>query len=192
MAEKKTKEKGSSLELIFDIVSILATACVSVTLVFMFVFRTVGVVGDSMNPTLNTGDRIILTATYGESTNGDIVVTCQPSKSILIPDVLVKRVIAVAGQTVDIDFEKGAVYVDGEELDEPYIAELTKDREDFSGPVTVPSGYVFVMGDNRNNSTDSRSNSVGLIKEEYIMGKALFRIAPFGNFKINYVDGRNP
>ena len=116
MAEKKTKEKGSSLELIFDIVSILATACVSVTLVFMFVFRTVGVVGDSMNPTLNTGDRIILTATYGESTNGDIVVTCQPSKSILIPDVLVKRVIAVAGQTVDIDFSTHKVYYAGKAI----------------------------------------------------------------------------
>lgn len=192
MSEKSVKEKGSSLEFIFDFVSILATACVSVALVFMFVFRTVGVIGDSMNPTLDTGDRIILTAAYGESKNGDIVVTCQPSKSLYVPDVLVKRVIATEGQTIDINFETGAVYVDGAELDEPYIAELTKDREDFNGPVTVPEGYVFVMGDNRNNSTDSRSLSVGLIKEEYIMGKALFRIAPFGNFKINYVDGRNP
>jgi len=192
MSEKPAKEKSGSLEFIFDVVSIMATACVSVALVFMFVFRTVGVIGDSMNPTLNTGDRIILTATYSESTYGDIVVTCQPSKSVLVPDILVKRVIATEGQTIDIDFETGAVYVDGEELDEPYIAELTKDRENFIGPVTVPEGYVFVMGDNRNNSTDSRSNSVGLIREEYIMGKALFRIAPFGNFKINYVDGRNP
>lgn len=192
MSEKTVKEKGSSLEFIFDLVSILATACVSVALVFMFVFRTVGVIGDSMNPTLDTGDRIILTAAYGESKNGDIVVTCQPSKSLYVPDVLVKRVIATEGQTIDINFETGAVYVDGAELDEPYIAELTRDREDFDGPVTVPEGYVFVMGDNRNNSTDSRSFSVGLIKEEYIMGRALFRIAPFGNFKINYVDGRNP
>lgn len=192
MSEKTVKEKGSSLEFIFDLVSILATACVSVALVFMFVFRTVGVIGDSMNPTLDTGDRIILTAAYGESKNGDIVVTCQPSKSLYVPDVLVKRVIATEGQTIDINFETGAVYVDGAELDEPYIAELTRDREDFRGPVTVPEGYVFVMGDNRNNSTDSRSFSVGLIKEEYIMGRALFRIAPFGNFKINYVDGRNP
>ncbi len=192
MSEKPVNEKNSSLEFVFDLVSVLATACVSVALVFMFVFRTVGVIGESMNPTLDTGDRIILTAAYADCKYGDIVVTCQPSRSPFVPDILVKRVIATEGQTVDIDFEKGEVYVDGAELDEPYIAEPTKDREDFIGPVTVPDGYVFVMGDNRNHSTDSRSNSVGLIREEYIMGKALFRIAPFGNFKINYADGRNP
>lgn len=191
MSEKEVKQKSSSLELIFDIVSVFATACIAVALAFMFLFRTVGVNGDSMNPTLNTNDRIILTAAYSEPENGDIVVTCQPCADP-IPDVLVKRVIATEGQTVDIDFEKGIVYVDGVELDEPYIAEPTNDRENFFGPVTVPENYVFVMGDNRNHSTDSRDSRVGFIKEDYIMGKALFRIAPFGQFKINYVDGRNP
>lgn len=184
MSENAVKEKNGSLELIFDVVSIIATACVAVALAFMFAFRTVGVNGGSMNPTLNTNDRIILTASYGEPEYGDIVVTCQPSKSPEIPDILVKRVIATEGQTVDIDFEKGIVYVDGVELDEPYIAEPTHDEEDFSGAVTVPEGCVFVMGDNRNYSTDSRDNRVGFIREEYIMGEALFRIAPFGQFKI--------
>ncbi len=182
MNEKK--EQGGFVRTCFDVVSIIATALVAVAIVFIFFFRTVGVVGSSMYPTLHNADRIILTAFYDESEYGDIVVTCQPSKSPLIPDVLVKRVIATEGQTVDIDFDNGIVYVDGVALDEPYINEPTRDREDFSEPVTVPEGHVFVMGDNRNASTDSRDNRVGLIREEYILGEALFRIAPFGQFKI--------
>lgn len=184
MAENQAKQKNGMLEMVFDVVSILATACIAVTLAFLFIFRTVGVNGGSMEPTLYTNDRIILTASYGEPKYGDIVVTCQPSKAPEVPDVLVKRVIATEGQTIDIDFEDGIVTVDGVVLDEPYIKNETRDREDFSGPVTVPEGYVFVMGDNRNNSTDSRDNRVGFIKEDYILGKALFRILPFGQFKI--------
>ncbi len=178
------KEKGGMVYSCFDFVSIISVAIVAVALVFIFFFRTVGVVGDSMFPTLKNMDRIILTASYGEPEYGDIVVTCQPSKSPQIPDVLVKRVIATAGQTVDIDFNEGVVYVDGVALDEPYINEPTYERESFDKPVTVPDGYVFVMGDNRNHSTDSRDNRVGMIREEYILGEALFRIAPFGQFKI--------
>ncbi len=185
MSENTNKTKKSGLtSTCFDFVSIISTAIVAVAIVFIFFFRTVGVVGNSMYPTLHNTDRIILTASYGEPENGDIVVTCQPSKSPLIPDVLVKRVIATAGQTVDIDFDNGIVFVDGVALDEPYINEPTYDREDFYKPVTVPEGYVFVMGDNRNASTDSRDSRVGLIREEYILGEALFRIAPFGQFKI--------
>ncbi|MBR3817613.1 MAG: signal peptidase I [Clostridia bacterium] len=178
------KEKGGLVSTCFDVVSIISVAIVAVAVVFIFAFRTVGVVGSSMYPTLKNSDRIILTASYGEPEYGDIVVTCQPSKSPLIPDVLVKRVIATEGQTVDIDFVNGIVYVDDTALDEPYINEKTHDRESFDKPVTVPEGYVFVMGDNRNESTDSRDNRVGFIREEYILGEALFRIAPFGQFKI--------
>ncbi len=178
------KEKNGLVSVCFDFVSIISAAIVAVAIVFIFFFRTVGVVGDSMYPTLHNTDRIILSAFYKEPENGDIVVTCQPSKSPLIPDVLVKRVIATEGQTVDIDFEKGVVYVDGVALDEPYINEPTHDSENFDEPVTVPEGYVFVMGDNRNHSTDSRDDRVGFIREEYILGEALFRIVPFGNFKI--------
>lgn len=178
------KEKGGLVYSCFDFVSIISVAIVAVALVFIFLFRTVGVVGDSMFPTLRDTDRIILTASYGEPEYGDIVVTCQPSKSPQIPDVLVKRVIATAGQTVDIDFGEGIVYVDGVALDEPYINEPTHERESFDKPITVPEGYVFVMGDNRNHSTDSRDDRVGMIREEYILGEALFRIAPFGQFKI--------
>lgn len=178
----KENKKGGFIATCFDVVSIIATAVVAVAVVFLFVFRTVGVIGNSMFPTLEWGDRIILSALYTEPQNGDIVVTCQPSVSETIEDTLVKRVIATEGQTVNIDFDKGIVYVDGVALDEPYIYEPTTDREDFRGEITVPDGCVFVMGDNRNHSTDSRDRRVGFIQEEYIMGKALFRLNPFTKF----------
>ena len=183
--ENSTKNKNKKpFTGVYDVVSIVATAVVAVTIAFVFFFRTVGVSGNSMYPTLHDYDRIILSAFLYEPQNGDIVVTCQPSESTAIEDVLVKRVIATGGQTVDIDFETSTVYVDGVALDEPYINEPTRDREDFYAPVTVPEGYIFVMGDNRNHSTDSRDSRVGLIREEYILGKALFRVMPFGQFKI--------
>lgn len=180
--EKQKKESGNA---VYDFVSIVATAVIAVAISFIFIFRTIGIVGGSMKPTLQDGDRIILSAFINEPEYGDIVVTCQPDKSDVIEDVLVKRVIATEGQTVDIDFSTGTVFVDDVALDEPYTAEPTWDREDFDEPVTVPEGYVFVMGDNRNNSTDSRDSRVGLIREEYIMGKALFRVAPSIDFGIN-------
>ena len=186
MNEEKiqTASEKKQFAAIYDMVSVIATAVVAVAFAFIFIFRTVGVSGSSMYPTLSNFDRIILSAFLYEPENGDIVVTCQPSESILIEDVLIKRVIATGGQTVDIDFETSTVYVDGVALDEPYINEPTRDREDFDEPVTVPEGYVFVMGDNRNHSTDSRDNRIGMIREEYILGKALFRMLPFGQFKI--------
>lgn len=180
--ETKKKESGN---MIYDFVSVFATAIIGVAIAFMFIFRTVGVVGGSMNPTLWNGDRIILSAFINEPEYGDIVVTCQPDKSPDIEDVLVKRVIATGGQTVDIDFTTGTVFVDDVALDEPYVAAPTIEREDFYEPVTVPEGYVFVMGDNRNHSTDSRDRRIGLIREEYILGKALFRVKPTLDFGIN-------
>lgn len=90
---------------------------------------------------------------------------------------LIKRIIATGGQTVDIDFELGQVYVDGEALSEPYTLEPTYLDEGTEFPLTVPEGEIFVMGDNRNGSRDSRSLSVGTIKEEYIVGRVLFRFS---------------
>ena len=178
------EEKKAKNPFIFDLVSIVSTAVVIVTFVFLFFFRTVGVSGTSMFPTLNNGDRIILSAFVTEPHYGDIVVTCQPAGNVNMEETLVKGVIATEGQTVDIDFDKGIVYVDGKALDEPYVNELTYTREDFRGPKTVPEGHVFVMGDNRNASTDSRDLRVGYIREDYLLGKALFRVMPFGNWRI--------
>lgn len=169
-------------KLLFDIVSIIVPAIVAVCIVFTFCFRTAGVDGSSMNPTLTNGDRLIITAGIGKITNGDIVVSSQPND---LEKTLIKRVIAVEGQTIDIDFNAGVVYVDGVALDEPYTAAPTRESLDFDGPITIPRGYVFLMGDNRNRSTDSRSNQIGLIDRDYIMGKMIFRFLPFGSFAVN-------
>lgn len=185
MEEKKTKkEKNPLVNTAFDIISILATAAIAVGICFSFLFRTIQVSGESMLPTLKDGEQIILQSVYPEPHNGDIVVTAQPNDSPVIEDVLIKRIIATEGQTVSLEYNPGRacyeVYVDGVKLDEPYIKEPIVKILDCREPVTVPEGYVFVMGDNRNGSSDSRDDRIGMIREEYIMGKAVFRTAPFG------------
>jgi len=184
--ENKEKQKNGTAEFVFDVVSIIATAAVAVTLVFMFLFRTVGVSGESMFPTLDDKDRIVLSATYYTPKQGDIVVTCQPSKSSDIPDTLVKRIIATEGQVVKFDYTNEILYIDGVEIEEDYAFydPAAAGKYGVVEFAPVPEGYVFVMGDNRNHSSDSRDGRIGVIKEEYIMGKALFRIMPFGEFKI--------
>ena len=97
---------------------------------------------------------------------------------------LVKRVIAVEGQEINIDFDKGIVYIDGQPIQEDYIAELTKTKEDFIGPKTVPEGCVFVMGDNRNMSTDSRKTEIGMVDTRLILGKAYMVIYPLSEFRV--------
>ena len=97
---------------------------------------------------------------------------------------IIKRIIAVGGDTVDIDFDKHEVYVNGELIDEPYIAQPTRLEYDVKFPITVEDGRVFVMGDNRNDSLDSRSSKIGTVDERYIFGKAIFRIVPAGEWKI--------
>ena len=110
---------------------------------------------------------------------GDIVVL---RKESFMTAPIIKRVIATEGQTIDIDFQEGVVYIDGAPLDEPYVNALTLDPEDFTEAVTVPEGCVFVMGDNRNRSTDSRSARLGCVDERYIIGKVLFRFSPLNKF----------
>ena len=158
-------------------------------LLFIYLIRLVSVEGGSMNPTLLNDDQILIVRTLYEPKNGQIIVI-DDQKSGLFSDeaqtkieetddagiVIVKRLIAKAGQEIDIDFDNGLVRVDGVLLDEPYIAEPTK-RNDyaFRYPMTVPEGYVFVMGDNRMNSMDSRHPEVALIPENEILGTALLR-----------------
>ncbi|MBQ7566058.1 MAG: signal peptidase I [Oscillospiraceae bacterium] len=155
-----------------------------VTILFVFVIRLVGVDGSSMYPTLYDRDYLLLTSNVLDRhfENGDIVVL---SKSI--PEVpqldstpIVKRVIATEGQTVDIDFDLGTVTVDGVKLDEPYINDLTHLNygDGLTYPATVPEGCIFVMGDNRNNSTDSRYAPVGMVDTRYVVGSVLLRVFP--------------
>jgi len=176
--------KSEKLGGIFDLISIFASATIIVALAFVFLFRTVEISGDSMVDTLHDGERIILSAYIDEPKQGDVVVTCQPSEYDNIESVLVKRVIATEGQTVDIDFLAGIVYVDGVALDEPYTNTPTNRMEGTLFPLVVPEGQVFVMGDNRNFSSDSRDSRIGTINKNYVLGKALFRVVPFGQFKI--------
>ena len=132
--DTKEAEKESSKLDIFDTAQSIISAFVVGILIFIFVFRVIGVKGDSMYPTLHNGDRVVSSGVFYNPEVGDIIIL----KSDYYTQPLVKRIIAVENQTIDIDFEKGIVYVNGTEIYEPYIAEATHIDEGFEGPVTVP------------------------------------------------------
>ena len=159
----------------FDWVQSLTVALLVCVLVFTFLIREVRVSGTSMLDTLYDGDRLLISDLFYNPRRGDIVVLRKESFS---SEPLVKRVIALEGERVNIDFEKGVVYVNGEALDEPYTLEPTYRRIDFEEELEVPEGCLFVMGDNRNGSTDSRDLRIGCIDERLIMGRALFLVVP--------------
>lgn len=188
IAKKDKKEQSAKEKVVinlYDLVSILASAIVTIAIIFTFVFRVVGVSGTSMVPTLNNGDWLLVSAADFEPKYGQIVIITQPNA---FDKPLVKRIIATENQVVDINTSTGEVSVDGKVLDEPYINNLTIDDEGTDFPVTVPEDCVFVMGDNRQGSTDSRSSMVGFIQEEYIMGVAKYKVFAadeVGNIKFN-------
>lgn len=176
--EKTEEQKDNSLiGFMYSWARELVGCLLVVVLIFTLVVRIIAVDGDSMLPTLHDQERVLLLSSnlYTEPENGDIVVAY--SSGLQKP--LVKRVIATEGQTVDIDFAAHEVWVDGELLDEPYIAAPTAAYADVSFPQTVPEGHVFVMGDNRNNSRDSRDSAVGMVDTRCILGKVLLRISPW-------------
>nr|WP_317284414.1 MULTISPECIES: signal peptidase I [Oscillospiraceae] len=174
--DKQTAEKeGRDL---YEWVQALVCSVLTVVLVFTFGIRLIGVDGHSMVPTLQDGDRLLVTTSLlsGDYEYGDIVIIQKGSFAGGEP--IVKRVIATGGQTVDIDFETGAVYVDGTLLEEDYINELTFVEEGTEFPLTVPEGSIFVMGDNRNHSSDSRDASLGTVDTRYVIGRAVLLAFP--------------
>lgn len=180
--EAEEPKVPAAISFIYDIVDSLKGAVIAAFVVFCLVFRVIGVEGDSMFPTLHDGDWVAVSGLSLSIDRGDIVIATQPWERN-VP--IVKRVIAVGGDTVDIDFQSGEVYVNGELLDEPYIDEPTTLSYDVRFPVTVPEGKVFVMGDNRGDSLDSRSSKIGFIDERYIIGEVRLRIYPTVDWKID-------
>ena len=174
MEEKKQRENGREL---YEWVQALVCSVLAVVILFTFVIRLIGVDGRSMVPTLQDGDRLLVlnSMLYDDYKYGDIVVL---RKDTFLKDPIVKRVIATEGQMVDIDFSAGSVYVDGALLKENYINELTFLEEGTEFPLTVPENSVFVMGDNRNHSSDSRDSRLGTVDERYVIGKAVFLAFP--------------
>ena len=162
--EQEELSSGDSLKLdLYFWLQALVLALVALILLFTFVGRIIGVDGSSMYPTLHHG---VLTKAFRDG-DGPIG----------------KRVIAVGGQTVDIDYDAGTVAVDGQVLDEPYIHEaMLCPTYENQTHIEVPEGSIFVMGDNRNHSSDSRDVTLGTVDERYVLGRAVCVLLPFQNF----------
>ena len=183
--QEKQTAKGRDL---YEWVQSLVGSVLVVVAIFTFVIRMMGVDGHSMLNTLQHGDRLLVVNSmlYHDYQYGDIVILRK--NGVFDDDPIVKRVIAVEGQTVDIDFAEGIVYVDGEALDEDYIREPTYTAEGTEFPLTVPEGSIFVMGDNRNGSSDSRDYRLGTVDTRYVIGKAAFLIFPGPDYETEKRD----
>ena len=173
--EKQEQAKPVRGQNLLEWYEALISAALVLVLIFSFFFRIIQVDGSSMVPTLVNGDKLIVWGAGYTPQRGDVVIV-DSYTSYGKP--LVKRVIAKGGDTVSIDYATGTVAVNGEVLQEDYIAEPTYLGYDVTFPYTVPEGTVFVMGDNRNQSLDSRSTYVGCIDERDILGKCLCALCP--------------
>ena len=178
---KKSRRKwNGAVEEFFDWVETTLLCMILAIVVLTYLFQEVQVDGQSMIPTLQDGDRLVTSSLFYTVEPGDIVVINREDGQ----EPLIKRCIAVAGQTVDIDFDTGIVSVDGVALEEDYVNTPTNAHSsstiDF--PCTVPEGHIFVLGDNRNNSLDSRYAEIGMIDLENVFGEVLFRLLPLDRF----------
>lgn len=181
--EKLTSYEGMKGDL-FVWLQALMMCLVALIVIFTFCGRVVGVSGDSMYPTLHDGDMLLLRSAGYTPKQGDIVVLNK--RSGVFSEPIVKRIIAVGGQTVSIDYEAGTVTVDGQVLEDDYTAErmvFPSDPYLTIQEVTVPEGSVFVMGDNRNHSSDSRDQRLGTVDERYILGQAVMVFFPFQDIR---------
>ncbi len=177
---KEKKEKKPFIDDFLDLMKSFVLVIVIIVLIFTYVAKTAIVHGSSMTDTLADKDFLLLWSFMYTPKQGDIVAAnCKG-----LNEVIVKRIIAVGGQEVNIDFSTGTVYVDGEPLDEPYIKNLTlNDELAFNYPIVVDEGYYFCMGDNRQGSKDSRHPDVGLISRDDILGKAIMRVYPLNKIR---------
>lgn len=188
----KNRKKRSALQAVYDYLEVFCYALATMMVLFLFVFRLVTVDGDSMRTTLTDGDRLIISNLFYTPETGDIVVI-NPENHGDADEPIIKRVIATEGQKVLIDYANWEVYVDGVKLNEPYIVDMMRIEKQRFGEdkamngtnvpkykqeFTVGEDKVFVMGDNRNNSKDSRSDDYGEMGVNRILGKVIFRISP--------------
>lgn len=173
-ADAAMENAGSRrVESLYEWVGMAVSSLIAVVLIFTFLFRIVGVDGDSMQNTLMDHDRLLLSVLPHTPQRGDIVVIYRDNREPLI-----KRVIGVAGDTIEIDEERHQVILNGRLLEEPYVDYPTP-AFDMSGAVVVPQGTVFVMGDHRDDSHDSRWEDIGPVPVENILGHAVLRLWPF-------------
>lgn len=181
------EEKVSSKMDLYFWVQALVMVLVGLILACTFLGRVITVDGSSMVPTLHDGDLLLLQSLGYTPKQGDVVVLRKPGFPSPPRETapIVKRVIAVGGQHVRVDYAEGKVYVDGTALEEPYILEPMVDRYNSEMTVldvTVPEGSIYVMGDNRNNSSDSRHQDLGTVDNRYVLGRALCVMFPFQDF----------
>jgi len=177
MSDRSTK-KIDTVKTLYSCIGVIVAIFVSAVLLFSFIFVIADVNGSSMFPTLKDGEKLLVSKISSNYQYGDIIVISKPDSEAP----LIKRIIATENQEVYIDFDAGQVYVNGNLLDEPYIFQPTNVSGDVKFPITVPDGCVFVLGDNRNDSNDSRYLDIGMIDTRWIVGKVFLRLFPFNKF----------
>lgn len=174
--KKSVIEKLTDFNL-YDFSDSVIYALIAITIIFVLFLRVFSIEGPSMTPTLHDKDKVVVASFGSKYEKGDVVVI---GKTNNFSEALIKRVIAVSGDKVYINFSTGKVYVNELELVEYYVNSPTERQYDIAFPITVPEGSVFLLGDNRNNSLDSRSSLIGCVDERSVIGRVLFKLGITG------------